>query len=123
MQLGLKKRKKLELQANARKDRVALMEKRNELLISQLLKESCGGIRILTNKTLVKAKTLLTKQRIDKLDFEVLSLKSPWVENPVKWNNILKICQNYSRNMRQLEDRLEKEIFKLRIGDELQQVL
>jgi len=116
------KKKIRELQANARKDRVTLMEKRNELLISQLTRESCGGIRdISTNRTIVKAKTLLTKQRINNLDFEILSLKSPWVEKPEKWNNILKICQNYSRNMRQLEDRLEKEIFKLRIGDELQQ--
>ena len=116
------KKKIRELQANARKDRIELMEKRNELLIAQMLKQSCGGIRdIATNRTIVKAKTLLTKQRINNLDFETLSLKSPWVENPVNWNNILKICQNYSRNLRQLEDRLEKEIFKLRIGDELQQ--
>ena len=116
------KKKIRELQAAARKDRIELMGKRNELLIAQMLKQSCGGIRdIATNRTIVKAKTLLTKQRINNLDFETLSLKSPWVENPINWNNILKICQNYSRNLRQLEDRLEKEIFKLRIGDELQQ--
>ena len=111
-----------ELQSNARRNKIELMEKRNILLAEQMLKENCGGIRdIATNKTLVKAKTLLTKQRINSLDFEALSLKSPWVENPIKWHNVLKIWQNFTRNLRQLEDGLEKEIFKLRIGDELQQ--
>jgi DNA-directed RNA polymerase subunit beta len=111
-----------ELQRNARKDRVDLMEKRDELLNSQLSEQISGGIRdVTTNKTLVKAKTLLTNARIKKLDFEILSLKSPWVENPIIWNKLLKIWQNYRRNLRQLEERLEKEIFKLRVGDELQQ--
>ena len=111
-----------ELQRNARKDRVHLMEKRDELLYSQLSEEISGGIRdATTNRTLIKAKTLLTNARIKKLDFEILSLKSPWVENPIIWNKLLKIWQNYRRNLRQLEERLEREIFKLRVGDELQQ--
>ena len=98
------------------------MEKRDELLKSQLSEQISGGIRdATTNRTLIKAKTLLTNTRIKKLDYEILSLKSPWVENPIKWNNILKIWQNFTRNLKQLEDRLDKEIFKLRVGDELQQ--
>ena len=43
------------------------------------------------------------------------------MENPIIWNKILVIWQNYRRNLRQLEERLEKETFKLRVGDELQQ--
>lgn len=110
------------LQRTARKDRVQLMEKRDELLNTQLSEQISGGMRdSTTNRTLIKAKTLLTPSRIKKLDFETLSLKSPWVENPIIWNKILKIWQNYRRNLRQLEERLEKEIFKLRVGDELQQ--
>jgi len=110
------------LQRNARKDRVELMEKRDELLKTQLSEQISGGMRdATTNRTLIKAKTLLTPSRIKKLDYETLSLKSPWVENPIIWNKILKIWQNYRRNLRQLEERLEKEIFKLRVGDELQQ--
>ena len=116
------KKKIRELQSNARSERVELMTKRNDLLIAQMLNENSGGIRdIASNKTVVKAKTLLTKKRINSLDFESLSLKSPWVINPINWNNVLKIWRNYNRNLKQLEDKLEKEIFKLRIGDELQQ--
>ena len=50
-----------------------------------------------------------------------MSLKSPWVEMPLIWHKVLIIWQNYNRNLKQLEESLEKEIFKLRIGDELQQ--
>ena len=111
-----------QLQRQAREDRVALMSKRDELLSSQLLNQFSGGIRdISTNKTVIKAKTSLTKSRISKLDFESLSLKSPWVENPMIWANLLKVWQNYRRNLRQLEERLEKDVFKLKVGDELQQ--
>ena len=110
------------LQRIARKDRVHLMEKRDELLKSQLMEQVSGGIRdTTTNRTIIKAKTLLTTSRVKNLDYESLSLKSPWVENPIIWNKLLKIWQNYRRNLRQLEERLEKEIFKLRVGDELQQ--
>ena len=111
-----------ELQKNARQERFELIEKRDNLLENQLLNETCGGIRdTSTNKTLIKAKTLLNKKRIKSLDFEELSLKSPWVESPVKWQNILRIWKNYKRNLKQIEEDLEKKIFKLRVGDELQQ--
>ena len=119
----LEERKKIrELQAKARQDRVELIEMRNNLLYQQLLKQNSGGIRdINTNRTLIKAKTLLTKQRISSLDYENISLKSPWVENPMIWNKILIIWQNYGKTLKILEESLEKEIFKLRVGDELQQ--
>ncbi len=111
-----------ELQRKARKNRISLMEKRDELLKMQLMDKISGGIRdSSTNKTIIKAKTLLNIARVKNLDYDTLSLKSPWVENPISWNKILKIWQNYRRNLRQLEEGLEKEIFKLRVGDELQQ--
>ena len=110
------------LQRTARKDRESLMAKRDQLLKDQLLGQTSGGIRdSTTNKTVIKAKTFLTENRVKNLDFESLSLKSPWVEQPMIWHNLLKIWQNYRRNLLQLEERLEKEIFKLRVGDELQQ--
>ena len=90
------------------------MEKRNQLLIDNLLDQNSGGIRdTSSNKTLVKAKTLLTASRVKKLDFENLSLKSPWVETPIIWAKILKVWMNYRRNLKQLEEGLEKRIFKI----------
>ena len=64
-----------DLQAQARKDRVELMTKRNDLLFEHMINQNSGGIRdIASNKTVVKAKTLLTKKRIKALDFEEISL-------------------------------------------------
>ena len=37
------------------------------------------------------------------------------------WNKILKIWKNYKKSLRILEETLEKDVFKLRVGDELQQ--
>jgi len=116
------KKKIRDLQKEARLDRLSLMEKRDLFLFNQMKDQLSGGIRdTATGKTIVKAKTLLTKKRIEELDLENLSLKSPWVQSPVIWMKILKIWQNYRRNLNQLEEKLEKRVFKLKVGDELQQ--
>ena len=116
------KRKIRELQKEGRQKRVDLMNTRDEKLKEALLDKLSGGIRdFITNKTVLKAKTLLNKNRISKLNFENLSLKSPWVDNMADWNKILKIWKNYKKSLRILEETLEKNVFKLRVGDELQQ--
>ena len=109
-------------QKNARQKRLELIEKRNELLGEQLMGQVCGGMRdIISDKTAVKAKTLLNKSRIKSLEYDSISLKSPWVEDFGIWNKILTIWKNYKRNLKQLEEDLEKNVFILRTGDELQQ--
>ena len=110
------------IQKEAREQRLELIQKRNDLLSGQLTGQVCGGMRdIATDKTVVKAKTLLTKNRIKSLEFDSVSLKSPWVEDFSIWNKILTIWKNYKRNLKQLEEDLEKNVFILRTGDELQQ--
>ena len=37
------------------------------------------------------------------------------------WNKILKIWKNFRKSLKILEETLEKDVFKLRVGDELQQ--
>ncbi len=109
-------------QKEARQKRLELIEKRNDLLAEQLTGQVCGGMRdIATDKTAVKAKTLLTKNRVKSLEYDSISLKSPWVEDFSVWNKILTIWKNYKRNLKELEEGLEKTIFILRTGDELQQ--
>ena len=109
-------------QKEARQKRLELIEKRNNLLAEQLTGQICGGMRdIATDKTAVKAKTLLTKNRVKTLEYDSISLKSPWVEDFSVWNKILTIWKNYKRNLKELEEGLEKTIFILRTGDELQQ--
>ena len=67
-----------EAQKEARQKRLELIEKRNQLLGEQLIGQICGGMRdIATDKTAVKAKTLLTKNRVKTLEYDSISLKSP----------------------------------------------
>ncbi len=111
-----------ELQKKTEFRRGLLMQKRDDKLKDYLVDQSSGGIRdFVTNKTVLKAKTLLTKKRISRLNFENMSLKSPWVEDPMIWNKILKIWKNFRKSLKILEETLEKDVFKLRVGDELQQ--
>ena len=61
-------------------------------------------IRIKSNvqflKTLFIFKSKINSaKRIKSLDFEELSLKSPWVEDSSIWTKILKIWQEYKRDL------------------------
>ena len=110
-----------ELQARAREERIALLEKRNELIKQLMIGQLSGGIRDLgTNRTLIKAKTKLTDAKVSGLDFDRLSLKSQWVDNAKVWGKILDVLVGHKKNLKDLEDELERDIFKIRIGDELQ---
>ena len=110
-----------QLQAQAKQDRIALLEKRNGLITNQMVGRLSGGIRDLAdNRTLIKAKTKLTENKVTNLDFDRLSLKSAWVDDDGRWKKILEILDGYRQGLRVIEDTLERGIFKIRIGDELQ---
>ncbi|MEE9464661.1 MAG: DNA-directed RNA polymerase subunit beta [Candidatus Neomarinimicrobiota bacterium] len=110
-----------ELQAQAKQERIALLELRNRLIANQMVGRLSGGIRDLTdNRTLIKAKTKLTEAKVAKLDFDRLSLKSTWVDDAGHWKKILEILEGYREGLTVIEDTLERGIFKIRIGDELQ---
>ncbi|MCK4579162.1 MAG: DNA-directed RNA polymerase subunit beta, partial [Candidatus Marinimicrobia bacterium] len=110
-----------ECQSRAKRDRIALLEKRNELVKNQMVGQLSGGIRDLAdNRTLIKAKTKLTETKVNGLDFDRLSLKSPWVNQTGRWGKIKEILSGYRQALAQIENRLEREVFKIRVGDELQ---
>ncbi len=110
-----------EIQARAKKERIALLDKRNELIKKLMVGQLSGGIRDQgSNRTLIKAKTKLTDSKISGLDFDRLSMKSPWVDSEKVWDKLLQILDGYRKTLKDLEDELERDIFKIRIGDELQ---
>jgi DNA-directed RNA polymerase subunit beta len=110
-----------ELQANAKRERIALLEKRNQLTQTQMIGQLSGGIRDLNaNRTLIKAKTKLSEAKVSGLDFDRLSMKSPWVDDSKVWDKIQVILKGYNTALAELEDQLERDVFKIRVGDELQ---
>ena len=99
----------------------ALKKERDEKLVVLLKGQISRGIRDrATGKTLIKKSTKLTIKRIKSFDLERFAQDAPWVEDVDAWKNIKTIWRSYRKEWQAIEDHLEREVFKLRVGDELQ---
>ena len=83
--------------------------------------ETSNGIRDLsTGKTLIKKSTRLTLKRLKSFDMERFAQDEAWVENKRSWVKIKSVWRSFREEWANIETQLERKIFKLRIGDELQ---
>ncbi|HDY75057.1 MAG TPA: DNA-directed RNA polymerase subunit beta, partial [Candidatus Marinimicrobia bacterium] len=99
----------------------ALKKERDEKLVVLLKGQISRGIRDrATGKTLIKKSTKLTIKRIKSFDLERFAQDVPWVEDVDAWKNIKTVWRSYRKEWQAIEDHLEREVFKLRVGDELQ---
>ena len=79
-----------------------------------------NGIRsISNNRTLIKKSTKLTSKRLSGFDLERFAQDVPWVEDSKIWNKISKVWL-FRMEWSRLETQLERQVFKLKVGDELQ---
>ena len=109
------------LQLEARSTKVDLKESRDKKLMDLLKNQISSGIRDISNgRTLIKKSTKLTEKRLKTFDLERFAQDSPWIENKSYWKDIKTVWRTYRREWSEAEDNLEREVFKLRIGDELQ---
>jgi len=109
------------LQKKAREEKTTLKAARDEKLFNSLVGQISNGIRdISTGRTLIKKSTKLTAKRLNSFDLERFALDESWVEDPAVWKKIRTIWGSYRKLWKQIENVLEKEVFKLRVGDELQ---
>jgi DNA-directed RNA polymerase subunit beta len=98
-----------------------LKQSRDEKLTSLLAEQVSNGIRDLSSgKTLIKKSTKLTLKRLNSFDMERFAQDIPWIENKKVWNKIVSIWRSFREEWARIETSLERKIFKLRIGDELQ---
>jgi DNA-directed RNA polymerase subunit beta len=99
----------------------SLKKERDEKLFTLLKGQISSGIRDRsTGKTLIKKSTKLTIKRIKTYDLERFAHDAPWVEDKEFWKKIKTVWRSYRKEWQAIEDYLEREVFKLRIGDELQ---
>ena len=111
----------LAYQKNAAEKKSLLKASRDEKLTNLLKDQISNGIRDLSSsKTLIKKSTKLTLKRLNSFDMERFAQDVPWVENKKVWNKIVSIWRSFREEWARLETSLERKIFKLRIGDELQ---
>jgi len=71
-------------------------------------------------RTLIKKSTKLTEKRLKSFDMERFAQDTKWIENSSVWKDIKTVWRTYRREWSEAEDKLEREVFKLRVGDELQ---
>jgi len=110
-----------DLQLESRSTKAHLKESRDKKLMDLLKNQISSGIRDISNgRTLIKKSTKLTEKRLKTFDLERFSQDSPWIENKSSWKDIKTVWRTYRREWSEAEDNLEREVFKLRIGDELQ---
>ena len=111
----------LEFQKEAANSKKRLKESRDEKLIALLKDQISNGIRELsTGKTLIKKSTRLTLKRLHSFDMERFSQDQAWVEDKRVWGKITITWRSFREEWARIETQLDRNIFKLRIGDELQ---
>jgi DNA-directed RNA polymerase subunit beta len=110
-----------ELQIEARTTKEELKESRDKKLLGLLKNQTSGGIRDMSNgRTLIKKSTKLTEKRLKSFDMERFAQDTKWIEDGAVWKDIKTVWRTYRREWAEAEDTLEREVFKLRVGDELQ---
>ena len=98
-----------------------LKESRDEKLTVLLKDQVSDGIRdISSGRTLIKKGTKLTSKRLKSYNLERFSQDKTWVEDKQAWRRMKAVWRSFWKEWRVLEETLEKNVFKLRVGDELQ---
>jgi len=110
-----------EYQRKAAEDKKNLKISRDEKLLGLMLDQVSNGIRsVSSNRTLIKKSTKLTSKRLSGFDLERFAQDVAWVEDTRTWNKISKVWLSFRKEWSRLETQLERQVFKLKIGDELQ---
>ena len=111
----------LAYQKKASDNKKKLKTSRDERLMSLLKNQTSNGIRsISSNRTLIKKSTKLTSKRLTGFDLERFAQDVAWVEDKKAWNKIVKIWISFRKEWTRIETQLERQVFKLKVGDELQ---
>jgi len=111
----------LEIQKKTAIRKKELKESRDMKLMALLKDQVSDGIRdISSGRTLIKKGTKLTAKRLNSYNLERFAQDVPWVQNKQNWRRIKAVWRSYWKEWRIIEETLEKDVFKLRVGDELQ---
>ena len=109
------------MQKNKREEERALRATRDNLLKSVLSDKITLGIKAnRDSKVLVKKGTKLTLKKLDTFNFELFSIKEPWISGEKTWEKLVNILNAFNTTPSDLDTELESSIFKLKEGDQLQ---
>ena len=110
-----------ELQKQKRENERTLRSSRDNVVKALLDNKICLGVKAKREKkVLVKKGAKFTSKKLDGLNFGLFSLKNPWISGDKSWEKIVNAFKSFDRNLINLEEKLESDIFKLKEGDQLQ---
>ncbi len=113
-----KKVEELDAWLSAEKTRIRKM--RDSKLVKVLDGQLSAGIRDLeTGKVVIRAKALLKKEVMEDVDFDILDLTKPLVEDEERNQLISEILEKYYERLASLNEEYELKKFKITVGDEL----
>ena len=86
-------------------------------MVNLLKDQVSNGIRDLSSgRTLIKKSTKLTLKRVNSFDLERFAQDEPWVESKSVWRKVQMVWRSFREEWSSIETRLERRIFKLRVG-------
>jgi len=111
----------LEIQKSTAIRKKELKESRDVKLLALLKDQVSDGIRDLSSgRTLIKKGTKLTGKRLKTYNLERFAQDASWVDDKQAWKRIKAVWRSFLKEWRIIEETLERDVFKLRVGDELQ---
>lgn len=95
-------------------------EMRNQKIIKVLENEVSVGIRDKeVGKVVIRAKVVLKREILERIDFDTIDYSQPLIDNAEKSALIEKIFDRYFKKLADIDDEFERRKFKLTIGDDL----
>jgi len=97
-----------------------LMKSRIRKLVDILDERETVGLKDKSGKSILRAGTTLSEDNLEKIDLDDVSVEDPWVEDEKINKKVQKLFENYEEARQSIEDDIEKEVYKLKVGDDLQ---
>ena len=115
-------RKKIEeITQNGLKRQAELKRRRNAKLVEILRGKVANEIKDLTKqKVVVKDGAVFDDDLLAKLDFDKIGLDQDWTKDEETNKKIKILFDNYFSVSHKIDDEVEKEIYKIKVGDDLQ---
>ena len=114
------KKKIEELDSWLSDEKIRIRKLRDSKLVKVLDGQLSAGIRDLeTGKVVIRAKALLKKEVMEDVDFDILDLTKPLVDDDERNQLISEILEKYYEKLSSLDEEYELRKFKITVGDEL----
>ncbi len=109
-----------QLKQKVQQEKASLTKRRNEKLNSLLQGQISAGIQDTGGRVQIEKGTVLTKEHIAHVNWDRVDLEHPICEDDEINGKVVKLLDNYQRLRLKIDQRYENEVYKIKVGDDLQ---